>query len=173
MGGDDDGHADVVEALEQAHDLQGEIRVEISRRLIRDQQLRSSDHRARDAHALLLSSGEFERPALLLREQADLIERRSDAFVDLALRDAGDDERQRDIVRHGAIVQQFVILKHHSDRAAKLRNAARLDGGGAPIVNEDLTACRALDECDQLQDAALPGAGMSGQKREFARIDRE
>ena len=56
---------------------------------------------------------------------------------------------------------------------AELRDAARLDGRGVLIVDEHLAARRALDERDQLQDAALAGAGMAGQERELARLDAE
>ena len=44
-----------------------------------------ADHRPRDAHPLLFAGREFQRPAFFLAEQADLIERRPHALVDLAL----------------------------------------------------------------------------------------
>ena len=87
--------------------------------------------------------------------------------------DAGDDEGQRHIVRDRPVVQQLVILKHHADLAAKLRNAARLDAGGVLIVDEDLAAGGALDQRDQFQNAAFARAGMAGQKCQLAVLDGE
>jgi hypothetical protein len=64
-----------------------------------------------------------------------------------------------------------VILKHHAELAAKLRDPAGLDGGGVLIADEYLAACGALDEGDQLEDAALAGAGVARQKRHLAVVD--
>src|ERR1700675_3565057 len=65
-------------------------------------------------------------------------------------------------------MQQLVILKHHPQPAAKLRDSARLDARGVLIVDEYLAASGALDERDQLQNAALACAGMARQKRQLA-----
>ena len=80
----DHGHADLAEALEQLHDLEREIGIEIAGGLIRNEQLGFRHHGARDADALLLAGRELERPRLLLAEQAHLVERRAHAFVDFA-----------------------------------------------------------------------------------------
>ena len=95
-------------------------RIEIAGGLVGNEQRRLGHDRARDSHALLLAGGELERPALLLAEQADLIERRAHALVDLAPRHAGDDERQRHVVRHRPVVQQLVILKDHAELAGEI-----------------------------------------------------
>ncbi len=79
------------------------------------------DHRAGNAHALLFSGREFQRTIPFPAEQPHLIERRAHALVDFASGHPGDDQRQRDIVRDGAVVKQLVILKYHADPAAKLR----------------------------------------------------
>ena len=54
-----------------------------------------------------------------------------------------------------------------------LRDAARLDRGGILIVDEHLAARGALDERDQLQNAALARARMAGQERQLALVDLE
>ena len=60
-------------------------RIEIAGRFIGNEQRRFRDHGARNADALLLAGREFQGPVFLLAEQADLIERRAHALVDLAL----------------------------------------------------------------------------------------
>jgi len=83
--GDHHRHAHLIEALEEPHDFEGKLRIEIAGRLIGNQQLWSRHHRARNAHSLLFPRREFQGPVFLLAEQADLIERRAHALVDLAL----------------------------------------------------------------------------------------
>jgi hypothetical protein len=56
-----------------------------------------------------------------LPSKPDLVERRAHALVDLALRHAGNDQRQRHVVRDRPVMQQLVILKNHADLPAKLR----------------------------------------------------
>src|SRR5450631_2721914 len=173
MGRDHDRHADIVEPLEQLHDLDREIGIQVAGRLIRDKEPRLRDHRSGDAHPLLFSGGQLERAALFLRQQSNLIESRAHPLVDFTFGVAGDDERQCHIVRDRAVVQQFVILKDDADLPAKLRYAARLDGRGALIADEHLAARGALDERYQLEDTAFARARMTGQEREFAGIDLE
>src|SRR5271154_3808859 len=66
-----------------------------------------------------------------------------------------------------------MILKDHADLPAKVRNAARLYARGILVVDDDLAAARALDERDELENAAFPGAGMSGQKSQRSALDTE
>jgi hypothetical protein len=82
MGGNDHGHAHVVEALEQAHDVEREVGIQVAGGFVRDQEARFADHGARDAHALLLAGGQLQRQALFLAQQSHLIERGAHAFVD-------------------------------------------------------------------------------------------
>ena len=114
VAGDDHRHADLVEAFEQFHDLERELRIEIAGGFIGNEQRGFRHHRAGDADALLLAGREFQRAAFFLAEQADLIERRADALVDFALRDTGNDQGQRYVVGHRPVIQQFVILKYHA-----------------------------------------------------------
>ena len=168
---DDHRHADVVEALEELHDLEREVGIEIAGRLVGDEQRRLADDGAGDADALLLAGRELERAAALLAEESHLVERRAHPLVDLAPRHARDDERQGDVVGDRPIEEQLVILEHDAEASAELRDAARLDGRGVLVIDEHLAARRALDERDQLQDAALARAGMAGEKHELARLD--
>ena len=82
--------------------------------------------RARDADALLLAGRERDRRVRLAAEQADLVERRAHALLDLAAARARDHERQRDVVEHAAVVEQLVILEHDAEPLPK-----RAGSGGA------------------------------------------
>ena len=123
---DEHRHADVGEAQEQPHDLFGELRIEVARGLVRDEQRRPRDDGARDADALLLARATARSAQRrLLAEQPHLVERGAHLAPDLAVAGAVDDERQRDVVEHAAIVQQLVVLEHDADAAAEGGNAPR------------------------------------------------
>src|SRR5665647_3564959 len=68
---DDDGVAPVGKALEQRHDFRAGLGIEISRRLVREQDGRLVDERAGDGDALALSAGKFVRLVMHAVGQAD------------------------------------------------------------------------------------------------------
>src|SRR6185437_4303585 len=101
------------------HDFQREIRVEVAGRLVCDEQRRLAHHRSGDADALLLAHRELHRQHPLLAEQADLIERGSHALVGFLQRNARNHERECDVVKHGTVDEQLVVLEDHADVAAE------------------------------------------------------
>ncbi len=117
--------ADLLELGEQPHDLGRQHRIEIAGRLVRDEDRRFRDDRARDADALLLAGRQRHRQRQFAREQADLVERGTHALGGLLAARARNLQRQRDVVERAAVHQQPVILKHHADTAANRRNAPR------------------------------------------------
>src|SRR5437763_1533826 len=60
---------DILKAPEEPHDLEREVRVQISGGLIRDQERRLAHHRARDADPLLLADRELLRARALPAEE--------------------------------------------------------------------------------------------------------
>ncbi len=124
VGRDQHRDADRVESLEQVHDLEREVGIEVAGRLVGDQDGRLRDDRARDADALLFPGGQLEREGALAAEQPDLVERRAHALVHFAPRHAADRERQGDVVIDGPVVEQPVVLEHDPDLAAEGRNRA-------------------------------------------------
>jgi hypothetical protein len=58
----------------------------------------------------------------------------------LFFRDAGDAQRQRDIVQHAHVIEQTEILKDHADLAAELGQLAARRGGGVAIEQSDQAA---------------------------------
>ena len=74
MRGHDDGGAGAVDPVEQLHDADAGLRVEVAGGLVGDQQHRPVDERAGDRDALLLTAGELAGQAVLLAVQADELE---------------------------------------------------------------------------------------------------
>ena len=115
MSGDDDRDTDFVKALEQAHNLGGQRRIQIASGLISHEQGRFAHDCARDAHALLLTDRQFERRDALPAEQSDLIERGAYTLVDLLERGVGDHQRQRDVIEYRPVHEQPVILQYDAE----------------------------------------------------------
>src|SRR5688500_2918862 len=70
----DDRGAFLVQLREELHDLARLRRVEVAGGLVGEDQSRLRDHRARDAHELLLAAGELAWEEVLLRNHAEAIE---------------------------------------------------------------------------------------------------
>ena len=137
---------DLVEAREQLHDLERQLGIEIAGRLVGDQHVGTRRHGARDADALLLARRERDRRMRLAAAKPDLIERGPHALLDLAPARARDDERQRDVVEHAAVVEQLVVLKHDAEPLPERRNLAPRDARRVLVVDEHGAARRALDQ---------------------------
>src|SRR5690606_4906048 len=101
--GNDHGHADPVEVLEQGHDLRRQRRVQVAGGLVGQQQRRLVHHRPGDADPLLLPTGQGDGVEAFLLQQADLVQRRPHPPADLVLRGTIDDQRQGDVIEHGAV----------------------------------------------------------------------
>src|SRR2546423_1760302 len=61
MGHEHDGQSLLIQRLQDTHDLHTGVTIQVPRRLIRQQQRRPIDQRARNSHALLLTPREFSR----------------------------------------------------------------------------------------------------------------
>src|SRR5882757_9134987 len=71
VGRDDDGSAGLVELDEEPQQSSPERRIDAAGRLVREQQLRPRDHRARDRRALLLAAGQDRRQRIHALAEAD------------------------------------------------------------------------------------------------------
>ncbi len=106
-------------------------------------------------------------------QQTDLIERGTNAAPGLALTDARNDQRQRNVVENRSIIEQPVILENHADLAAIGRDLATSDTPRVLSVDDNLAARRTLDQRDQSQQRGFSGARMSRDERHLALVDRQ
>src|SRR6185503_16474477 len=97
-------------------------RVEVSARLVGEQERRVVDEGAGDRDSLLLAAGELVRVVVELGREADQAKRLGYLGADLGA--AGTDHLQRvgDVVVDGAVRQQLEVLEDGADVAAKLRD---------------------------------------------------
>ena len=119
VGGDDDGGPQAIERFEQGQQAARHVRVDVAGRLVGHQNLRPGDDGAGDGDALLLSARQRRGPRLPPIAKADPVQHFRDGRVDLALRHAGNAQRQRDIVIGRQVGHQPEILEDHADAAAE------------------------------------------------------
>src|SRR5690349_4249143 len=81
VGDHADGRAGGVELLEQIHHGLAITRVEVTRRLVREQDGRMTRERTRNRDALLLTTGKLTREMLRAMSHADTLERGDDMFL--------------------------------------------------------------------------------------------
>ena len=122
MGRDDHRRPRPVDAVQKLHDADRRLRIEVSGRLVGDQQTRVVHERARNRDALLLATGEFSRQTPTLLGEANEREHFLDLAADLARRLADDLQRVGDVVGCGAIAEEFEVLEDATDGAAQVRN---------------------------------------------------
>src|SRR5881628_4145591 len=111
-------------ALEDPHlhpKLLAELRVEVRKRLVEQQDLRLDDERARHRDALLLPAGELVRPAVTQTSKTDERERFVYAPGAIGTRDVRDLQPVSDVVAHGHVRKERVVLEDHRRTAAMHR----------------------------------------------------
>ena len=172
--GDEDGGVagGVVDFAQPAAQLAADLRVERAERLVEQQHLGLDRHGAGERDALALAAGELRRIALLQAGELHEVEQFGGAAADLGLgrpRRAGPDlQAEADILGHGHVPEQRVVLEHEAD-IALLHGAVR----GVLVAEKDGAAGRPLEPGDQAQQRRLAGAGGPEKRDQLARPDVE
>ena len=124
---------------EQLQDLAAGRRVEVARRLVREDDARLRDERAGDRDALLLAAGELGRPVRPPVAEADPVDQLLDPRpLRLAAREL---ERQEDVLLGRQHRQQVEELEHEADVAApELRELGVAERAELRVVDPDLAA---------------------------------
>ena len=171
--GDQHGRAGAVDAVEQLHDPDRRLGVEVAGRLVGQQQRRVVDERARHGDALLLATAELVGVGVQLGRQAGEAQDVGDLGADLLAALAGDLQRVGDVVVHRAVGQQLEVLEDDPDVAAVERDLLARDLGEVAAGDADRAGSR-LDLLDQqLHEGGLARAGGPDQEDELASLDRE
>src|SRR5688572_8276059 len=100
------GGARPVDPVEQLHDADGGLRVEVAGGLVADEQLGPVDEGPRDGDALLLTAGEFTGHPLLLAAEPDEVEHLRHGLADLTARLADHLLREGDVLGDRLVRQQ-------------------------------------------------------------------
>ena len=173
VGGDQHRRAGLVDPVDQLHDPDRGLGIEVAGRLVGDQQRRVVDERARDRDALLLAAGELVGIVVELGGEPGEAQDVRHLVADLAAAAARDLERVRDVLVDRAVRQQLVVLEDHAEVAAVVRHARARDLGHVAAGDADLARGRLglLDQ--QPHRRRLARAGLADEEDELARVDVE
>jgi len=105
------------------------------------------------------------------RDIKDLIKRGAYLAPGFAMPNAGNNERQRHVIGNGAIVEQFVILKYHTDLAAVGGYLAASYPAGVLSIDDDLATGRSFNKSDESKQRTLTRAGMASHEYHLALVD--
>ena len=123
VGGDDDGRAGAVDPVDQLHDPDRGLGVEVAGGLVGQQQRRVVDEGAGDRHALLLAARQLVGVVVELGGEADEAQDVRHLAPDLLARLADHLERVGHVVVDRAVREQLVVLEDHADVAAQVGHA--------------------------------------------------
>ncbi len=173
VGGDEHRGAGAVDPVEQPHDVDRGLGIEVAGRLVGEQQRRVVDERPRDRDALLLPAGELVGHVVQLRRQAGQPQDVRHLGADLLAGAARHLQRVGDVVVHGAVRQQLEVLEDDADVAPEVRDPAARDLRQVVAGDADRAVGRIELLDQQAHERRLARAGRADEEDELAAVDRE
>ncbi|BDZ64965.1 hypothetical protein GCM10025877_19030 [Agromyces mangrovi Wang et al. 2018] len=170
VGDDDEGDAALaLQAEEDVLDLGAGRGVEVAGGLVGEDHIGVVDEGARDDDALLLAAREVGGLVLRLVGEPERLEHRQAAAGALARRQAGDEQRQGDVLEHGLLRGQEELLEHESE-ALVAQRVDPLGGRGRGILPVDLDDAggRSVEQREQVHERRLARAGLADDGERFA-----
>src|SRR6266851_9472023 len=104
-----------VELAEQRHDVLPLTRVEISGRLVGEQQRGLVNHGSCNRHELLLAAGQLPGIEILLGQYAEAIERVGDGCLAIIGLHVAVRQRHREVLGDSEVVDEVILLEHEPD----------------------------------------------------------
>ncbi len=164
---EEDGLLLLVQRQQQLAHAVGRIRIEVTRRLVAQHDLWLTDERAGNGDALLLAAGKRRRPMVQPRSEPHLIKQSAGA---LGRRRIGLAHQCRDenVLQHGALREQAMILKHEADLAIPERRE-RLGRELVRILTRDTdrAARGRLESANDVEQGALARSRRPHHRRRF------
>jgi len=164
VGDEDAGHVQlVVEPAEPAAQLLAHPGVQGAEGLVEEQHLGPGGERPGQGHALPLAAGELVRVApgqpLELHQREQLLHPR----LHLGPGALADPERKGDVVPHGHVAEEGVVLEHQPH--VPVAGAPAVDGRAAVA---DLAGVRGLEAREDAQERGLAAAGGAEERGQLA-----
>jgi hypothetical protein len=166
--GDDDRRSGAVDPVQQLHDPDRGLGVEVAGRLVGQQQRRVVDERARDADALLLAARQLVGEAVELQRQSGQGQDVGHLGADLLAMRAGDLERIGDVVVDRAVGQQLEVLEDDAEVAAVVRHLFAVDLAQVASSDTDRPARRLEFLEEQPHDGRFARPGLPDEEHKFA-----
>src|SRR6266516_1723916 len=162
-----------VDLAEEIHDLERQVRIEVSGRLVREHELRIVDKGTRDGHSLLLAARQLLGEGIHAMLQAHPFQHLKRLALLGGERQSKHAHHERHVLKHGEARNEPEILKHKSDSAPEglhLRRPKRLQ---VAAENLQIAFARQFLAQQQPEKRRLPGPAGAGEKHELAFVDGE
>ena len=143
--------------------LDAQLRVKVRERLVKHQQLRLDDQRARQRHALPLTAGHLAREAVFKALKVDDLEHFHDFLLDGFLVHLAHLEAEGHVVKHGQMREERIALENKAEVALMQRNIRIV-----LAVEDDLAVHRVGKARNQAQAGRLAAAGGTQQADKLA-----
>ena len=140
-----------------------DLRVQRAEGFVEQQHLRLVRQRARHGHALLLAAGELARQPLVHAFERHQLEQLLAPGAPIGGLHAPHAQREFDVVRHGHVAEQRVVLEHQADATI-----ARTHVGDVAAVQRNAPVIDAREAGNGPQQGALAAARGAQQDEEFA-----
>src|SRR6185503_17664288 len=162
------------ELFEEADDVTAGLLIEVSGRLVGEDDLRVVHESAGDGDALALAAGELARAMLGAIGQSDAIERRTGALSPLVAVDPGVEQRELGVFQDRGAREEVEGLENEAElQVADLRELARGEGGDVFAVEPVFALGGRIEASEDVHQRRLAGARRSDDRDELAAIDLE
>src|SRR5262245_17308989 len=146
--------------------------IQVSGRLVRENQCRIGHDRAGDRNPLLLSAGELPRQVVHPLSEPHEFERGGRVLESLRLLQVGQLERKLDILDRGQYRNQVELLEDETDVfIPPVRDLPVAQLAQVVAQHTDLALRWTVHRCDQVQKRRFPGAGRPHERHEIALRD--
>ncbi len=140
-----------------------QLLVQRAQRFVHQHQLRLEHQRAGQGHTLLLASGQLAGVTLGEGIELDHVQHPLDPLADVGLAQVAHGQREGQILGHGHVREQRVVLEHHADVALVRRHVVDRAPGQL-----DFTGGGGFEAGQHHQAGGLARAGWAKQSEELA-----
>src|SRR5579862_2914913 len=159
----------LMQAVNQIKDQVCRASIEISRRLVRQQDFGVRDQGPSQSHTLLFSAGELPRPVFGTFAQPNLFQPRQPWSSRLSLRLAAKQEGHSHVFQRRKLWKQVVELPDKADfTIAKLGSGVARKRIQLQIGEVYVTCGSAIKRAQNVQQSTLPGSGLAHDRDHLA-----
>ena len=158
----------LVEACQLGAHVDAQLRVEVRERLVHQERSRFAHDRAAHRDALPLAAGERAGAAMEELLEPEHPRDVSDAALDLLLRGLPHLEPVGEVLGHGEVGVQSVVLEHHRDVTV-----TGSEPGDLAVADPDLAVADLLESGEHAKQRRLAAAGRADEHHELTARDRE
>src|SRR5205823_9942459 len=138
-----------VQFLEQIHHGFAITGVQVTSRLVREQDRGMTSERTRNRDTLLLTTGKLTREMLRAMAHADTLERSNHMFLTLTRRHAAIGERELDVLVHREIADEVKALEDEADLAiADARTLREREVRDLRVLKGVAAAARSIEQAE-------------------------